>query len=297
MKGGIYTQQKVDIEWRPIVFDEVWKPVTQDVIPYVLPYYYVSSYGRVYSAVSGRLMILTLDYDGYVYGNFHLEKGNPVSANRKFDQTTFRINRLVLATFNPVEGWRDLECNHKDSVRSNNYIENLEWVTSKENCRYGLELGYRQIQNIEGVMNPKSKLTEAQVLEIVELVKEGKMNYKDIADKYGMSETNISAIARGKLWPSLTKGIIDESFARVSRAYSNQEVKSILDFFESRKDVLNDKSVYPSLNSIIVDCLTTTGLIMNHPVEASRKTIAAYLRKQNAAASNLYANYTYHYDR
>lgn len=280
----------------PVIFDEVWAPVTQEVIPYVLPYYHVSSYGRVYSAVKENFMILTIDGEGYVYGNFHIEKDSPTAQNRRFNQTTFRINRLVLATFKPVPNWRDLECNHKDSVRSNNYIENLEWVTAKENHQHGLDFGYKQIPDIEGVKNPMAKLTRSQVLEIVDLLNVNKMNYEDIGRLYDVRGEIIRDIAAGRHWQSVTHGLLSEDAVRFSRTYTNDEIRAILNFFESKKDVLNDRSIYPSLNSIVVDCLNSTGLITNHSIESSRKTIVSYLRKSSSSANKLYQNYTYHYD-
>ena len=49
----------------------------------------------------------------------------------------FLVHRLVLSVFNPIENSNHLEVNHKDENKENNRIDNLEWVTSKENCNYG----------------------------------------------------------------------------------------------------------------------------------------------------------------
>lgn len=43
------------------------------------------------------------------------------------------VHRLVLLTYNYVENYNELQCNHKNRNTFDNSIENLEWVTNKEN--------------------------------------------------------------------------------------------------------------------------------------------------------------------
>ena len=143
---------------------------------------------------------------------------------------------------------------------------------------------------------PCAKLTKSQVLEIVDILNQNVYNYEEIGRMYNVSGNIIRDIAAGRHWSSVTEGLINKDVAiRLSRVYSNEELKSILNFFENKKDVLNDKSVYPSLNSIVEDCLNETGLIEKHPIESTRKTIVSYLRKTNYSARELYKKYTYNY--
>ena len=43
------------------------------------------------------------------------------------------MHRLVLETFNPIENMKEMQVNHKNWDRLDNRLENLEWVTPKEN--------------------------------------------------------------------------------------------------------------------------------------------------------------------
>ena len=47
---------------------------------------------------------------------------------------SFRIHRLVLQTFKPIENSKKLQVNHVDNDRCNNNLDNLEWVTPIQNC-------------------------------------------------------------------------------------------------------------------------------------------------------------------
>lgn len=43
------------------------------------------------------------------------------------------VHRLVLMTFKPIEGMEKLQCDHINSNPKDNRLENLRWVTRKEN--------------------------------------------------------------------------------------------------------------------------------------------------------------------
>ena len=76
-------------------------------------------------------------------------KQSYVSRNKKYTvvtytesgkQTSYYVHRLVAEAFIPNPEDKP-QVNHKDGNPSNNNVENLEWVTSKENVAHAYEIG------------------------------------------------------------------------------------------------------------------------------------------------------------
>lgn len=61
----------------------------------------------------------------------------------------FLVARLIATTFLEDLIDTNMTVNHKDGNRTNNNIENLEWLSRSENIKYGFEKGqYKQIKTI-----------------------------------------------------------------------------------------------------------------------------------------------------
>lgn len=92
--------------------------------------YSVTEDGRVWSHRKGRF--ISLNYDRYGYLTAHLYK----DSKRKI----YRVHRLVLSTFSPIEGMNFLQVNHRDETTTNNHLSNLEWCDQQYNNCYGTRL-------------------------------------------------------------------------------------------------------------------------------------------------------------
>lgn len=89
-------------------------------------YYAVSNDGKVWSYRSNKY--LKPANNGYGYLKVDLFKDGMKSKHR--------VHRLVLETFNPVEGMENLQVNHIDYDKTNNNLSNLEWCTPSQNVKY-----------------------------------------------------------------------------------------------------------------------------------------------------------------
>lgn len=93
--------------------------------------YGVTFYGDVINMKTGRVLNGTLDKDGYVKITLTIARNK---------QLTKRRSRLV------AETWLDNPfnlpvVNHKDGIKTNDSVENLEWTTSKENTIHAWSTG------------------------------------------------------------------------------------------------------------------------------------------------------------
>ena len=99
---------------------ELWKIITIDNVK---PYYYISTFGRVYSKKSNRFINPQYNENGYLQVGLMTNNGNKIYR---------KVHRLVMLTFCYINGCENLQVNHKDTNKTNNFIYNLEWVTPVE---------------------------------------------------------------------------------------------------------------------------------------------------------------------
>ena len=95
--------------------------------------YTLTRKGEVFSYLTEQILQGSVNPDGYL--NFRL-----LSDEGK--TTTVGLHRLLGLTFLDIpENVDDYVINHIDGIKSNNDLENLEWVTDKENLEHAGKLG------------------------------------------------------------------------------------------------------------------------------------------------------------
>jgi hypothetical protein len=100
---------------------EIWKKI--EGFDYII--YEVSTFGRVRNKDTGHISDLVPKKNGYYYANLTYENGKKIIK---------RVNRLVGEAFIPNPENLPL-VHHKDTVRSNNHISNLQWFTHEDNMQ------------------------------------------------------------------------------------------------------------------------------------------------------------------
>ena len=173
--------------------DEIWKPITE-----TNGIYEVSNLGRVKRAKPGRgwwatevgRILKPLKHPfGYL---FYSLKWNGKTKTRF-------IHQLLLEYFIGKRPSRKYVCNHKNGIPDDNRLENLEWVTQKENVNHAI---YVIKKHTHGEKNGMHKLKEQKLKEILNTpIKHGIQSF--FARKFGVSQTAIWYIIRRRNWKHL----------------------------------------------------------------------------------------------
>lgn len=100
---------------------ETWKPIADYV-----GLYEVSNKGRVRNLKTGRILKPGNNGRGYLFVGLY--KNGAVKYHY--------LHRLVALTFIPNPN-KLPEVNHKDEIRTNNKLDNLEWISHRDNSNYG----------------------------------------------------------------------------------------------------------------------------------------------------------------
>ena len=120
-----------------------------------------------------------------------------------FKKKSYLEHRVIAELFLPkVEGKEYV--NHKNGIKDDNRIENLEWCTQQENCVHAYETKLSTPRNLED--NPNSKLTKEQVLFCLENYKprDRQFGARALARKFGVSSSTISLIINGTNWKEVS---------------------------------------------------------------------------------------------
>jgi hypothetical protein len=119
---------------------------------------------------------------------------------------THLVHRLIATTYipNPL---KLPQVNHKNGVKTDNRIDNLEWVTAEQNIQHSFQvIGRKYISPKVRSSKAKKKLNERQVIKI--RYGHTMLKHKDIAAIYDIDESTVSDIRRGKSWAWLKPELI-----------------------------------------------------------------------------------------
>lgn len=155
--------------------------------------YRINTQGEIFTPYNGwHKMNTHINRDGYENIYLCLTNG---------DRKCFKVHRLVMNTFSPVENSEELQVNHINGNKQDNRLENLEWCTRSENLLHAFKTGLET--KPAGEKNPRHKLTKEQVIEICDKLK-NKRTFQSLANEYGVTKGTISHIRHRRTWQEIT---------------------------------------------------------------------------------------------
>jgi hypothetical protein len=179
-----------------IMENEVWK----DVIGYE-GLYKVSNLGKICSLgrlIEGnknsiyfkpeKLMTFELMKKGYLRAKITKEK-----------RSIKKLVHVIVGECFILNPENKPQINHKNGIKNDNRVENLEWCTNKENCIHAVKNKLNVAKYGESCGG--SKLKECDVIEIRNL--KGKLLKVEIAKKFNISVHTINQIHQNISWRHL----------------------------------------------------------------------------------------------
>jgi hypothetical protein len=244
--------------------EEIWK----DIIGYE-GYYQVSNLGRVKRlkgspmTLEDRVLVNKTKKTGYKFVCLS------VCGGFKYKH----VHRLVAQAFIPNPN-NKLFVNHIDCDKSNNHVENLEWVTAKENSKHARE-------NVVFNYNPPTGLDNPLCKQVAQKNLQGDFIYlwdslRSISNFYDVAETAIgkaclkSLISIGFMWEYIEKDyylLNKNNFTEPPQPIVLDKRKRDLTIAQKAKNLKNNAITKEELLQIGIDCYNEYGNIYRASLE------------------------------
>lgn len=181
----------MDKEFRYVCVSEEWRDIPD------FEGYQVSSFGKVRSI--DRLRKNKVGFcltTGQELKQLLNKKGYPEVRLRKQGCHTRVVHKLVASAFlTKPEGCTQI--NHINGIKTDNRVNNLQWVTQSENQLHAYKLGLQPSRSGEG--NSRATLTDKKVTALKELYNSGK-TAKEVAEIMNVSIHTVRQILSGRTW-------------------------------------------------------------------------------------------------
>lgn len=146
------------------------------------PNYRISSDGNILLP-NGNIKLPSKDNKGYLH----------ITLSKNGKKKTFLVHRIVAQHFIPNPDNLP-QVNHINGDKQDNKVENLEWVTGRDNILKSFDLG---LSNYKGEKCGRCKFSDVTIQQLKNDFKSGKTR-KELSVIYGISYYHVVAIINGR---------------------------------------------------------------------------------------------------
>lgn len=149
--------------------------------------YQISNLGNIYSKLSNRVVKSSFDDKGYKIRT-HKSNGKVY---------VVKVHRAVALAFLPNPENKPF-VNHKNGVKHDNSLTNLEWVSGKENQQHNVSINPKR----RGAGHWSAKFTTEDVVYVRS--NPDKLSQTDMAKRFGVHQSRISQIKNNRTYKELS---------------------------------------------------------------------------------------------
>jgi hypothetical protein len=172
-----------------VIVVEIWKNMIYQGLKYEK--FEVSNYGRLRNVFTGTIYKLNMLKTGYY--------AVCISLGSRKNKKSIRVHKAVAETF--IENTKHKPyVNHKDGNKTNNYIDNLEWVTQKENIIHAYNNNLINTAKGEKVFGSKLSNEDVWYIRKVYIPKDKQFGARALGRKFNVRHSIISSIINNKTW-------------------------------------------------------------------------------------------------
>lgn len=115
---------------------------------------------------------------------------------------SFYVHILVASSFikRIPEGYT---VNHKNGIKSDNRLDNLEIITYSENMRHSYDVLGRKRSFPKGEGSHFSKLKSEDVKKILDVISKGELTQKEVGNMFNISQSHVSRLKLKRSWSHL----------------------------------------------------------------------------------------------
>lgn len=253
--------------------NEIYKPIFS-IGDNLQPYYFINNYSEVFSDFSGKFLKTSISESGYLVVSLNTIDGKRIQR---------RVHRLAMMTFKYFPGCENYQVDHLDGNKFNNNIENLEWVTAKENVNRAIKNNLRKSWTKE---NPKSIINEYIAIDIADKIIKGYTDEEILHMYPQINKSIISCIANGHTWSEFIDNGLVEKMKKIRnrKILDDFQVHEICNYFQNNPN--QDKNKYGGNTLYIKKCILELNLPNNEQIFRVVKSI--YYKHQYKDIASLY---------